>query len=96
MEIFSVNWDVAIQQNIPPEKLARVFSFDVAGSFAARPIGLAMTGPIAQMVGFHAWLWVVAGVIVGTLLLVLLVPSVRHLQRLADGPNDPVAVAPGD
>jgi MFS family permease len=96
LEIFSVNWDVAIQQNIPPEKLARVFSFDVAGSFAARPIGLALTGPIAQMVGFHAWLWVVAAVIVGTLVLVLLVPSVRRLQRLADGPNDPVAVAPGD
>ena len=38
LEIFSVNWDVAIQQNIPPEKLARVFSFDVAGSFAARPV----------------------------------------------------------
>ncbi|MBK8758207.1 MAG: MFS transporter [Actinomycetales bacterium] len=95
LEIFSVNWDLAIQQNIPPDKLARVFSFDVAGSFVARPIGFALTGPVAEAFGYHAWLWVVAAVIVGTLLLVLLVPSVRRVERHTDGPYDPTVAAPG-
>jgi len=93
LEIFSVNWDLAIQQNIPPDKLARVFSFDVAGSFIARPIGFALTGPVAEAFGYRAWLWVVAAVIVGTLFLVLLVPSVRRLERHTDGPNDPTPAA---
>jgi len=54
LEIFSVAWDLAIQQNVAPEKLARVHSFDMAGSFIARPLGLALTGPVAEIIGFRA------------------------------------------
>jgi predicted MFS family arabinose efflux permease len=81
LEIFSVNWDLAIQQNIAPDKLARVYSFDLIGSFVARPLGLAVTGPIGLAVGYSRWLTVVAGVMAGSVLLVLLVPSVRQLNR---------------
>lgn len=84
LEIFSVNWDVAIQQNVAPDRLARVFAVDVAGSFVARPLGLAVTGPIAEAVGYGLWLWVVVAVMVGSLGLVLLVPSIRRLERGAD------------
>ena len=52
-------------------------------------------GPVAEAFGYHAWLWVVAAVIVGTLLLVLLVPSVRRVERHTDGPYDPTVAAPG-
>ncbi|MBP8881947.1 MAG: hypothetical protein KBG77_12685, partial [Dermatophilaceae bacterium] len=82
--IFSVNWDVAIQQQVAPDKLARVFAVDVAGSFVARPLGLAVTGPIAEIVGYRPWLWVVTGVVTGSLALVLLVPSIRRLERSDD------------
>jgi len=51
LEIFSVNWDLAIQQNVPPDKLARVFAFDQVGSFVMRPLGLALVGPVAEAVG---------------------------------------------
>jgi MFS family permease len=84
LEIFSVGWDLSIQQNVAPDKLARVYAFDQIGSFIARPIGLALTGPVASAVGLHAWLGVIAAVIVGSVALALTAPDVRRLERCTD------------
>ncbi|VXB23102.1 MFS transporter [Aeromicrobium sp. 9AM] len=84
LEIFSVNWDLSIQQNVAEDKLARVYSFDILGSYVARPIGLAVTGPIATVVGFDRWLLVVAAVMGGSALLSLCSPAVRHLERRSE------------
>lgn len=84
LEIFSVNWDLSIQQNVAEDKLARVYSFDIVGSYVARPLGLAVTGPIASAVGFDRWLLVVAGVMGGSAMLSLLSPAVRSLERRQD------------
>ena len=81
LQIFDVFWQVAIQENIPDDKLARVYSFDLVGSFVARPVGLALTGPVAEAVGFTPWLIVVGCVMGGSALLSLLAPDVRRLQR---------------
>lgn len=81
LEIFSVNWDLSIQQNVPEDRLARVYSFDVVGSFVARPLGLALTGPVAEAVGFDRWLVIVAAVMGGSALLSLLSSDVRRLER---------------
>ncbi len=81
LEIFSVNWDLSIQQNIPEDRLARVYSFDVVGSFVARPLGLALTGPVAEAVGFDRWLVIVAAVMGGSAMLSLLSRDVRSLER---------------
>jgi predicted MFS family arabinose efflux permease len=81
LEIFSVGWDLAIQQNIAPGKLARVYAFDMIGSFIARPVGLALTGPVAELVGYRSWLGVVTAVIVGSVVVALLSPDVRRLER---------------
>ena len=43
----------------------------MVGSFVARPLGLALTGPIAVAVGFHEWLLVVGCVMGGSALLAL-------------------------
>jgi MFS family permease len=90
LEIFSVNWDLSIQQNVAEDKLARVYSFDLVGSFVARPLGLAFTGPVADAVGFDRWLVVVGAVMGGSALLSLLFPSVRHLERRS-GPSHEVS-----
>ena len=82
LEIFSVNWDLSIQQNVAEDKLARVYSFDLVGSFVARPLGLALTGPVAEVVGFDRWLVVIGLIMGGSALLSLLSPDVRHLERL--------------
>lgn len=81
LEIFSVWWDTSIQQNVAPEKLARVYAFDHLGSFAARPLGLVLAGPIAEAVGIGPWLVTVAAVMAGSSLLALLLPSVQRLER---------------
>ncbi len=95
LEIFSVGWDLSIQQNVAPDKLARVYSFDMVGSFIARPIGLALTGPIATAVGLRAWLGVIAAVIVGSVALALAAPDVRRLERRAEPEPTMPAPAPG-
>lgn len=81
LEIFSVNWDLSIQQNIAPDKLARVYSFDLMGSFLARPVGLALVGPVSALTGITTWLWVCAAVMAGSALTAAAVPSVRRLER---------------
>jgi MFS family permease len=81
LQVFDVQWQVAIQENVPEDKLARVYSFDMVGSFVARPVGLVATGPVAGVVGLDLWL-VVVGVVMGaSALLPLLSPDVRHLVR---------------
>jgi len=82
LEIFSVNWDVSIQQNIAPDKLARVYSFDMVGSFLARPIGLVLTGPLSALTGVTPWLWVCATVMAGGALAAAALPAVRRLERV--------------
>jgi MFS family permease len=84
LEIFSVNWDLSIQQNVTEDKLARVYSFDIVGSYVARPLGLVVTGPIASAVGFDRWLLIVAAVMGGSALLSLASPAVRRLERRAE------------
>ena len=54
LEIFSVGWDLSIQEQVEPDKLARVYSFDMIGSFIARPVGLVLTGPLATLVGYRS------------------------------------------
>jgi hypothetical protein len=81
LEIFSVNWDLAIQQNVAPDKLTRVFAFDQVGSYVMRPLGLALTGPVAQVVGARNWLLIVAAVMTTATLLALLPASVRNIRR---------------
>lgn len=93
LEVFSVNWDVSIQQNIAPDKLARVYSFDMVGSFLARPLGLALTGPVSALTGVTTWLWVCATVMAGGSLATVALSSVRRLERApanANTPNAPV------
>jgi MFS family permease len=92
LEIFSVGWDLSIQEQVEPDKLARVYSFDMIGSFIARPVGLVLTGPMAALVGDRGWLTVVGAVIVGSVLVALTSGDVRRLER-QEGAAEPVAVA---
>jgi len=81
LQVFDVFWDLSIQQNVAPDKLARVYSFDMVGSFVARPLGLALTGPIAVLVGYQEWLLVVGCVMGASSLLALASSDVRRLTR---------------
>jgi MFS family permease len=81
LEIFSVGWDLSIQENVPEHMLARVYSFDQLGSFIARPLGLALTGPMAALVGERQWLVVVAAAMAVAEIAPFLIRDVRRLER---------------
>jgi len=84
-------WMTALQRNVPEHALSRISSFDWLGSVAFNPIGYALIGPIAAVVGTPETL-AVAGVLnIAVCLSVILVPSVRHI-----GMNAPVAVPVAD
>jgi MFS family permease len=81
VEVFTVSWATTLQQEIPPEKLSRVSSYDALGNFALAPIGTAIAGPLASALGTQAILAVGAVLVVLFPLLILLVPEVRHMRR---------------
>ena len=88
-DIFGVLWDTSMQQQIPRDRLSRVYSYDALGSFVAIPIGLAIVGPIADAIGVKTTLLTAAAIIVVSTALVLLVRDVRELRRAS------ISVEPG-
>jgi len=83
IEQFAVAWDVSLQENIPPDKLARVYSYDMLGSFIAMPLGQISAGPLAEHAGRSATLLGGAALVVGATALVLCSSQVRGLVRKA-------------
>jgi hypothetical protein len=80
-EAFGVFWDLSLQQNIPSDRLARVYSFDAVGSYAMIPIGQLAAGPIAALAGVESGVLACAVVVAVAISSTLLVPSVRRLER---------------
>jgi MFS family permease len=81
LEQFSVAWDVSLQENVPEEKLGRVYSVDALCGFAAIPLGEVLAGPLSTRYGTDPILIGAGSVIVVATLLTLLVPEVRRLER---------------
>jgi hypothetical protein len=67
---------------VPTEKLSRVYSFDMIGSFVAVPLGQVLVGPATAAVGASEVLIVIAAVTTLCVLATLAVPSVRRLGRV--------------
>jgi MFS family permease len=80
MEQFGVAWDTTMQQHIPADKLARVYSYDAIGSVLAIPIGEMTVGPIAAGAGTEATLLGAAALIVVATGAALLSRDVRTLS----------------
>ncbi len=81
IEVFAVLWDTTMQQQVPEEKLSRVYSYDALGSVALVPVGLAVIGPIADAAGTEATLVGSAIFITLATLPVFAVRDVRELRR---------------
>ncbi len=76
---FDVAWEVAVQENVPREKLSRVYSYDALGSFVAMPLGQIAIGPFAERFGPAPALVLVASL---TLLATLAAVSSRSVRTL--------------
>ncbi len=83
IEIFGIMWDTTMQQEIPQEKLSRVYSYDALGSFVLIPFGYAVAGPVSEAVGTRATILGAAAISLTATLLVLLVREVRTIERKA-------------
>jgi MFS family permease len=74
-------WFTVFQQNVPEESLSRVSSYDSFGSFVLLPLGAALAGPIAAVVGVQETLLAAAVVIAITQAIVYAQPSVHAIRR---------------
>jgi len=81
-------WFTVFQQNVPAEAMSRVSSYDSFGSFVLLPLGAALAGPVAAVIGVHTTLLAAAVVIVVTQAIVFAQPSV-HAIRASEGSGVP-------
>ena len=82
MEQAGIAWDLSLQEHIPPDRLARVYSYDALGSFVAIPVGQIIAGPVAAAVGVQPAL--LAGAVIIVLATVGAVAS-RSVRTLHTG-----------
>jgi uncharacterized protein YacL len=60
-DFFYVIWVTTLQQHIPKESLSKVMAYDVLGSLALAPLGIAIAGPLAEEFGSKIVLdWITA------------------------------------
>lgn len=79
LEIFAISWDQSLQSHVPRASLARVYSYDMVGSFVAVPLGEVFAGPAAHQFGTRPTLLVCAAIIAAATLAAVATPSVRRL-----------------
>ncbi|GAA2625310.1 MFS transporter [Dactylosporangium fulvum] len=51
VEQFGMAWETTMQEHVPGEMLARVYSYDILGSILAVPVGQIAAGPLAEHFG---------------------------------------------
>jgi predicted MFS family arabinose efflux permease len=83
IEMMMVQWTVTMVRNIPPEKLARVSSYDVLGTVMAMPVGALIAGPLGSTIGIsHAQYAAAAAILVASAL--ALIPREIRTFRNSD------------
>ncbi|MFB7251514.1 MFS transporter [Microbacterium sp. NPDC056234] len=80
-ELFSTGWNVAMMENVPIDRLSRVSSYDMLGSFVVMPIGTLAYGWLITSADVTTVL-VVSGILYAVIALsTLAVPSVWRMGR---------------
>ncbi len=81
IEQFGIAWEVSVQEHVPADKLARVYSYDMLGSFLAIPVGQVVAGPLALAIGVR-WALIGAAATIGLAVLGMSISrSVRTLEH---------------
>jgi transmembrane secretion effector len=73
-------WESTLQARVPEESLGRVSAYDWFGSLAFNPVGMAIWGPIAGLIGIHTALYVAAALGFASTAALLAIPAIRELQ----------------
>jgi len=84
VDILVVMWDTTMQREIPPHLLSRVSAYDWFGSVASMPLGFAVIGPLATVLGLRGTLVLGACWLLATNALIAALPAVRGITAPAD------------
>ncbi|GAA2652465.1 MFS transporter [Paractinoplanes durhamensis] len=88
VEQFGVAWETTMQEHVPADKLARVYSYDMVGSFVAMPIGEMAIGPISHVIGAEATLIGAGSLMVIAILAQLSSRDIRTLRHKLPEPEN--------
>ena len=80
----NIVWTTTVQEKVPPAALSRVSAYDWFGSLAFYPLGLALAGPAAALLGTNPTLWISAACGVCSTALLVAVPDVRRIRSRAE------------
>ena len=89
-------WETAVQQEVPPEVLARVSAYDWLVSLAAMPLGYVLGPLLARELGYTWPLAVAAALVVVTLAVPVSLPGVRNLRLRHDPASESSANVPAE
>jgi MFS family permease len=89
LALFSVWWETALAQRIPPAALSRVASYDWMGSYALLPLGFVLIGVLADGLGATAVMGVTGALASAVVLLALLPRETRGLRQISGAPAPP-------
>jgi predicted MFS family arabinose efflux permease len=81
IELFGIAWDVSLQDNVPADRLARIYAYDALGSYASIPVGQAIAGLLAGVIGVRTTLLLAAGLVAAAIVGALCSRSLRTLSR---------------
>jgi MFS family permease len=74
-------WEGTLMRHVPDESLSRVSAYDWFGSLAFQPLGLAIWGPVSEVIGISPSLWLAAALGLLTTLWLVSVPAIRNLRE---------------
>jgi len=78
--IFDTQWQTTMQREVPSEVLSRVSAYDWFGSLVFLPLGYAIAGPVASVVGIRAVFFAGSTYMCAGVAAIVLVPSVRQMR----------------
>lgn len=81
-------WPIALQREVPKEKLGRVFALDHAGSAGLMPLGMALVGPLTNLFGERNFLIFAAIFHLLVNVIVYQVPGVKEMKTPTDSSNN--------
>ncbi len=93
MVFFGIQWETALQDHVPQDRMARVASWDILTSFIGMPVGNALAGPLADALGMNTVLLGAAVVLAIAGVFPLLAPGTRRLSTAPPGHRVPAHAA---
>jgi hypothetical protein len=78
--VFDTQWQTTMQREVPSEVLSRVSAYDWFGSLVFLPLGYAIAGPVASVVGIHRVFFAGSAYVCAAVGAIVFVPSVRHMR----------------